>query len=81
VLLKHSTTSQWLANDAAKYINDFGVEYEVFGKIYLTTSKTQKIFAENKDTKARQMPFDLRVPKMNGESLKDDQNRLIIHNS
>lgn len=27
VLLRHLPTSQWLASDTVKYVNDFGVEY------------------------------------------------------
>lgn len=46
ILLKHLPTSQWLAGETVKYVNDFGVEYEVFGKSYLTTNKTQNLFAE-----------------------------------
>jgi hypothetical protein len=52
VLLKHLPTSQWLASDTIKYINDFGVEYEVFGKSFLTNNKTQNLFAEKEGHKS-----------------------------
>lgn len=46
ILLKHVTTSQWLANENVKYINDFGVEFEVFSKSYLVNNKTQNLYSE-----------------------------------
>lgn len=46
VLLKHLATGQWLASDAVKYVNQFGVEYEVFAKSYLVNNKTQNLFSE-----------------------------------
>ena len=45
VLLKHIGTGQWLASDLVKYVNEFGVEYEVFGKSFLVNNKTQNLFA------------------------------------
>ena len=52
VLLRHLPTSQWLASETVKYVNDFGVEYEVFGKSFLTTNKTQNLFAEKEGNKS-----------------------------
>jgi type IV secretory pathway VirB4 component len=52
VLLRHLPTSQWLASENVKYVNDFGVEYEVFGKSFLTTNKTQNLFAEKEGHKS-----------------------------
>lgn len=45
-VFKHVTTGQWLASDCVKYINDFGVECEVFAHSFLATNKTQNLFAE-----------------------------------
>jgi hypothetical protein len=35
-----------LAGDNVKYVNDFGVEFEVFGKSYIHPNKTQNLFSE-----------------------------------
>lgn len=45
-MLKHLPTGQWLASDTVKYVNQFGVEYEVFAKSYLVNNKTQNLFSE-----------------------------------
>lgn len=46
ILLRHVSTGQWLASDLVKYINDFGSEFQVFSKSYLSANKTQNLFAE-----------------------------------
>jgi hypothetical protein len=45
VLLRHLPTGQWLASEQVKYVNEFGVEFEVFSKSYLVNNKTQNLFA------------------------------------
>jgi hypothetical protein len=57
VLLKHLTTAQWLASETVKYVNDFGVENEVFGKSFLTTNKTQNLFSEKEGHKSATNPL------------------------
>ncbi|PFH36712.1 EF hand family protein [Besnoitia besnoiti] len=48
VVIKHARTGQMLASSPRmKYINDFGVEYEVYCKSYLRTNKTQNLIAES----------------------------------
>jgi hypothetical protein len=46
VLLKHCATGQWLASDTVMYTNDFGKEFEVYAKSWLTNNKTQNLFSE-----------------------------------
>lgn len=57
VLLKHIPTSQWLASERVKYVNDFGVEFEVFGKSFLVNNKTQNLFAEKEGHKGATNPL------------------------
>ena len=45
ILLKHCLTSQWLATDKVPYINNFGHEFEVFGKSFTTNNKTQNLYS------------------------------------
>jgi hypothetical protein len=46
ILIKHCATGQWLASDSIIYINDFGKEFEVYAKSWLTNNKTQNLFSE-----------------------------------
>jgi hypothetical protein len=46
VLIKHCATGQWLGSDTVIYVNDFGKEFEVYGKSWLTNNKTQNLFSE-----------------------------------
>lgn len=47
ILIKHCITGQWLASDNVTYINDFGKEFEVYSKSWLTHNKTQNLFSES----------------------------------
>lgn len=46
LLIKHCTTGQWLASDKVTYINNFGKEFEVYGKSWFTNNKTQNLISE-----------------------------------
>ncbi|PHJ24459.1 ef hand family protein [Cystoisospora suis] len=48
VVIKHVQTDHMLASSkTASYSNDFGVEFEVHCKSYLTPNKTQNLIAES----------------------------------
>lgn len=46
LLIKHCATGQWLASDDVTYINDFGKEFEVYSKSWISNNKTQNLFGE-----------------------------------
>ena len=57
LLIKHNGTSQWLASDKVNYVNEFGAEFETFGKSYLANNKTQNLYSEKVGHKSVENPL------------------------
>jgi hypothetical protein len=52
LLVKHNATSQWLGSEKVNYVNEFGAEFETFGKSFLVNNKTQNLYSEKVGNKS-----------------------------
>ena len=55
--IKHVLTGQCLAGSQVKYVNSYGVEFEVFAKTILSNNKTQNLAAESLGHKTVENPL------------------------
>ncbi len=57
LLIKHNGTSQWLASENVNYVNEFGAEFETFGKSFLANNKTQNLYSEKVGNRSIENPL------------------------